>query len=110
IGYIREINILGHAIGQKSNPVKFDWLEKTIKPSMSDRAKSALTINRGNLGFTSHVGGREIDVWVPANKELLSIFEQLHPKKSEGIFFLRWGQSDGEGRLQFVEWFRNVLS
>ncbi|MDV3315246.1 hypothetical protein, partial [Salmonella enterica] len=70
IGYIREINILGHAIGQKSNPVKFDWLEKTIKPSMSDRAKSALTINRGNLGFTSHVGGREIDVWVPANKEL----------------------------------------
>ncbi|HAU3269273.1 TPA: hypothetical protein JDJ25_003945 [Salmonella enterica subsp. salamae] len=110
IGYIREINILGHAIGQKSNPVKFDWLEKTIKPSMSDRAKSALTINRGNLGFTSHVGGREIDVWVPANKELLSIFEQLHPKKSEGMFFLRWGQSDGEGRLQFVEWFRKVLS
>ncbi|MCR2577143.1 VPA1262 family N-terminal domain-containing protein, partial [Salmonella enterica] len=67
-------------------------------------------INRGNLGFTSHVGGREIDVWVPANKELLSIFEQLHPKKSEGMFFLRWGQSDGEGRLQFVEWFRKVLS
>ncbi len=110
IGYIREINILGHAIGQSSNAVKFDWLEKTIKPSMSERAKSALTINRGNLGFTSHVGGREIDVWVPAHKEFLSIFEQLHPKKSEGMFFRRWGQSDGEGRLQFVEWFRKLLS
>lgn len=47
---------------------------------MSDRAKSALTINRGNLGFTSHVGGREIDVWVPANKELLSILNSFTRK------------------------------
>lgn len=110
IGYIRELHFQGHAVGQGGSPVKFDWLEKTTRPSVSARVQAALTINRGNLGFTDRIGGREADPWVPTNRNLASLFARLHPPKSEGRFFLRWGQGDGEGRLQFVEWFRELLA
>lgn len=109
IGYIREIHIQGHLTGGGPGPVKFDWLEKTTRPSVSARTKAALTIKRGNLGFTNRIGGREADPWVPPNRDLVSLFARLHPPKSEGRFFPRWGQGDGEGRLQFVEWFRALL-
>ena len=110
VGYIREIYLQGHAVGHKASPIKFDWLEKATRPSVSARVKAALTINRGNLGFNNQVGRREADPWVPANRDLVSLFARLHPTKSEGRFFLRWGQGDGEGRLQFVEWFRALLA
>lgn len=110
IGYVREINFQGHVVGQGASPVKFDWLEKATRPAMSDRVKAALTVNRGNLGFGNRIGGREADPWVPANRELLSLFARLNPPKSEGQFFQRWSMGDGEGRLQFVEWFRSLLA
>ncbi|KXS32544.1 MAG: Uncharacterized protein AWT59_1313 [Candidatus Gallionella acididurans] len=110
IGYVRELHLQGHLVGHGVSPVKFDWLEKTARPSVSARVKATLTINRGNLGFTNRIGGREADPWVPANRDLVSLFARLHPPKSEGRFFLRWGQGDGEGRLQFVEWFRALLA
>lgn len=110
IGYIREINIQGHAVWQGASPVRFDWLEKATRPAMSDRVKAALTVNRGNMGLGNRVGGREADPWVPANRELLSLFARLHPPKSKGQFFQRWSIGDGEGRLQFVEWFRSLLA
>ena len=109
-GYVRELHLQGHVVGHGASPVKFDWLEKTSRPSVSARVKAALTINRGNQGFTNHIGGREADPWVPANRELVSLFTRLHPQPSEGRFFLRWGQGDSEGRLQFVEWFRALLA
>lgn len=110
IAYIREIHLQSHVVGHRASPVQFDWLEKTTRPSASTRVKAALTIKRGNLGFTNRVGGRGADPWVPVNRDFVSIFARLHPPKSEGQFFLRWGQSDGEGRLQFVEWFRALLA
>ncbi|MFJ7565556.1 VPA1262 family protein [Herminiimonas sp. NPDC097707] len=110
IGYIREVHIQGHMVGHGGSAVKFDWLEKATRPSMSARVRAALTISRGNLGFTNYVGGREADPWVPASRDLTSLFARLHPPKSEGQFFLRWGEGDGEGRLQFVEWFRALLT
>lgn len=110
MGYIREVNFQGHVVGQGASPVKFDWLEKATRPAMSDRVKAALTVNRSNLGFRNRIGGREADPWVPANRELLSLFARLHPPKSEGQFFQRWSMGDGEGRLQFVEWFRSLLA
>jgi hypothetical protein len=110
IGYIREIHFQGHLVGQGASPIKFDWLEKAIRPSVSARAKAALTINRGNPEFTNRVGAREADPWVPANRDLVSLFARLHPPKSEGRFFQRWGLGDGDGRLQFVEWFRALLA
>jgi hypothetical protein len=110
IGYIREIHLQGHVVGHGASSVKFDWLEKATRPSMSARVKAAQMINRGNQGFTNCIGGRETDPWVPANRDLASLFARLHPPKSEGRFFLRWCQGDGEGRLQFVEWFRALLA
>jgi hypothetical protein len=109
IGYVREVHLQGHVVGHGASSVKFDWLEKTARPSVSARVKAALTINRGDLEFTNRIGGREADPWVPVNRDLVSLFARLHPPKSEGRFFLRWGQGDGEGRLQFVEWFRALL-
>lgn len=110
IGYIREFHLQGHLAGHGASAVKFDWLERTTRPSASARVKAALTINRGKLGFNSRIGGREADPWVPSNRNIESLFARLHPSKSEGQFFLRWSQGDGEGRLQFVEWFRGVLT
>ena len=110
VGYIREINLQGHVVGHKASPVKFDWLERATRPSESTRMKAALTINRGDLGFTNRIGGRAADPWVPANRALVTLFARLYPPRSDGQFFLRWGQGDGEGRLQFVEWFRALLA
>lgn len=110
IGYVREFHLQGHVVGHAASPVKFDWLEKATRQSVQARVKAALTINRGSMGFTNRFGGREADPWVPANRDLVSLFARLHPPKSEGQFFLRWGLGDGEGRLQFVEWFRGLLA
>ncbi|MBI5592582.1 MAG: hypothetical protein HY881_19115 [Deltaproteobacteria bacterium] len=110
IGYVREINLQGHVADHGASPVKFDWLEKTARPSVSVRVKSALTINRGDQGFTNRIGDRDADPWVPANRNLKSLLARLHPPRSEGRFFQRWGQGDHEGRLQFVEWFRELLA
>lgn len=110
IGYIREIITQGHISGHRTTPVKFDWLERTTRPSASERMRATLTIDRSNLGFKNRIGGREADPWVPSNHVLKSLFERLHPPKSEGRFFLRWGKSNGEGRLQFVEWFKALLA
>lgn len=110
IGYIREVHLQSHVVGHGASPVKFDWLEKTTRPSSSARVKAALTINRGNQGFTDRIGGRGSDPWVSISRELVSLFARLHPPKSEGKFFLRWGHGDGEGRLQLVEWFRALFA
>ncbi|MCW5297702.1 hypothetical protein DXT88_05885 [Herbaspirillum lusitanum] len=110
INYVREIHFQGYAVGQGASPVKFDWLEKGARSSASTRLKTALTIKRDNHGFASRVGGRGVDSWVPVNRDLLSLFSRFHPPKSEGQFFLRRSQGDGEGRLQFVEWFRALLA
>lgn len=109
IGYVREIHFQGHVVGRGTNPVKFDWLERTTRPAASPRVKAALTISRGNMGHANHIGGHHADPWVPVNRDLVSLFTRLHPPKSEGRFFQRFSRSDGEGRLQFVEWFRALL-
>ncbi len=110
IGYLRELHLQIHVAGHGARSVKFDWLEKTTRPSASARVKAALAIRHGNLDRTDRIGGREADPWVPVNRDLASLVTRLHPPKSEGRFFLRWGQGDGEGRLQFVEWFKRLLA
>ncbi|ATG75921.1 hypothetical protein AN401_12000 [Zobellella denitrificans] len=110
VGYVRELNFQGHLVNHGGSQVKFDWLEKTVRPSVSARAKAALTINRGDLGFGNSIGGRKVDPWVPVNRDLVSLFARLHPPKSEGQFLLRWGNEDPESRLQFIEWFKALLA
>lgn len=110
VGYIREFNFQGHVVNHGGGQVKFDWLEKTVRPSEAVRAKAALTINRGDHGFGNSFGGRKADPWVPVNRELVSLFKRLHPPKSEGQFLLRWGKEDSESRLKFIEWFKTLLA
>lgn len=110
IGYFRDLHLQMHVADHGTRPVKFDWLENATRPSVSARVKAALTINLDNQRFTNSIGGREADPWVSANRDLVSLFTRLHPPQSEGHFFLRWGQDDGEGRLKFVEWFRALLA
>jgi hypothetical protein len=110
MGYVREINIQGRAVGQGGAAVKFDWLEKTTRPTAAARLRAVLTMHRDNLDFASCIGGRGADPWVRVNQDFSTIFKRLHPPKSEGQFFQRWGVGEGDGRLQFVEWFRSLLS
>lgn len=110
IGYVREIHLQGHIVGQNITPVKFDWLEKSTRKGDSNRVKAALAINHDKMGFNNLIGGRKADPWVSINRDLASLFTQLHPPKSDGQFFLRRSQGDGDGRLQFVEWFRSLLT
>jgi len=109
VSYVREIHIQSHALGLSRNAVKFDWLERTARPSATNRVKAALTIDRGSLGFANRIGERKADPWVPVNRDLASLFARLRPPRSDGQFFLRRNQGDGDGRLQFVEWFKTLL-
>lgn len=108
--YIREVNLQGHMVGGGTSPVKFDWLERTTKPPLLARMKAALTINRGNSGFINRIGARDADPWVPINRDLRSLFARLHPPKSDGQFFLRWGHEDSAARVKFFEWFKALLA
>lgn len=110
IYYIREIYLRSNALGLGAGSVKFDWLKKSTRPAASARVKAALSLNDGSMGVTNRIGGRKDDPWVSANRNLVSLFSRLHPPQSEGRFFMRWSQGDGEGRLQFVEWFRTLLA
>jgi len=108
--YVREIHQHGQMIGNMGPSMKFDWLEKVTRPAVSSRVKAALLINRSRHSFSGIVGGRQADPWVIANRDLNSFFERLHPRTTDGKFFMRRDQGDGEGRLQFVEWFKTLLT
>lgn len=108
--YIREVNLQTHVISNNTSPVKFDWLEKNTAPQMVDRVSHVLSFSARNHFSQSKIGGRIIDKWVPENNSLSSLFTKLYPRKSDGRFFPRLGPSNGEGRLQFVEWFKELVS
>lgn len=110
-GFIRSIDLNINSVGNnRLSHTKFDWLEKTTNPNQLQRVHSALTENDSLRNSHSLIGGRDSDPWVKINHNLGSLFKQLHPSKSEAKFFLRWGLSNGEGRLQFVEWFKALLN
>ncbi|MEJ7889890.1 VPA1262 family protein [Acinetobacter baumannii] len=111
IDYIREMHFQSQVVGhRRGRSFKFDWLEKTTRPADKPRVKTALTINHNNQDYAGHVGGREVDSWVPANREIATLFKRLHPQKSNGLFCLRWNQGNNDGRLQLVEWFKALLA
>ena len=96
-------------ISNSSNTVEFDWLEKTTSPRMEHRVSQALTFSAKRNTSQNKIFGREVDQWVPENQELRSLFAKLYPLKSKGGFFPRVSHSNGEGRLQFVEWFQSLI-
>lgn len=108
MSYIKEINFNMHVIGANQQPAKFEWLEKTTKPKQEDKVKALLTPITTSPE-TNTINGRKLDSWVSIDRQFSQKFNQLLPQSSEGQFFLRWGPSDGKGRAQFVEWFKNLF-
>ncbi|GAA5088546.1 VPA1262 family protein [Paenalcaligenes hermetiae] len=109
MSYIREISMNMHLIGTEQQPVKMDWLEKKILPKYSARAQAVLTPNKSKPETTT-IGGRDKEPWVALNRELSEKFKLLKPQASKGKFFLRYGVSQGEGALEFLEWFQKLFS
>jgi hypothetical protein len=111
IGYFRQITINSQLAGQGGGgSVRFDWLEKVTKSAAaSQRLRAAQAINQGGTGFLTHVGDREADPWVPVNRGIRSLFTRAHPPQSDGRFFDRLSDGDGLGRLEFVEWVKDLL-
>lgn len=112
IYYIREISISGIAIGGSSAEVKLGWLDRALKKQLrgSTRVKAAQSVNRGDRGFSSLVGGRQEDPWVAANKKISKLLGIIHPPISEARFFGRLSEGDGTERLQLVEWIKVQFS
>ncbi len=108
MNYIREINLSMHLISDSQTRVRFDWLEKTTTSKMHDRLSQAVSISAKDITTQNTIGGRVIDKWVLENQALNALFSQIHPSKSEGGFFPKYQESYGEGRLQFVEWFKEL--
>lgn len=110
ITYLKEINLRMQVIRNQSNSVKFDWLEKTVNSKQRDRLEAVLAPSKNADISESRIKEEVIDRWVEENQNLKSIFQKLNPPKSSARFFLQWGKSDGEGRLQFVEWFKELIA
>lgn len=110
--YLREISISGHGVGYSSAEVKLGWLDRALKKTLrgSARVKAAQTVNRGDCGFISTVGGRQADPWVTANRKVSELLGILHPPKSEARFFGRLSEGEGTERLQFVEWIKQQFA
>ncbi|WP_139326741.1 VPA1262 family protein [Pseudomonas flexibilis] len=110
--YIREISMSGHSLVGSSPEVKLDWLDYSLKKKLrgAPRVKAAQTVNRGDSGFISVVGGRQADPWVVANKKITELLSVLHPPKSEARFLERLSEGDGTERLQFVEWIKQQFA
>ncbi len=106
--FIREMNLQLSIVSGSSEFNKFEWLEKTVTPQMSDRVAKVLSIKNNNSPMRNNVTTRKADSWVTINRSLRKTFDRIHPKKSDGAFFPKWGTSSGEGRLQFTEWFKSL--
>ncbi len=110
VGYVREITVNGHVNGRGGGSVRLGWLEKVTKSAAaSKRLQAAQTINQGGTGFSTHVGDRKADPWVPINRGVRSLFARVHPPQSDGRFFERLSEGSGLGRLEFVEWVKALL-
>lgn len=107
--YVREIS-LGVSIGSYLRQVKLDWLTKVTRlPADSDRLRNAQTISRGGREGVSLIGGRESDPWVSVNRRARLLLGKFVPSQSQGRFFERHSEGSGLGRLEFVEWWKEIL-
>ena len=112
VGFFREIGFTHHDVSTSfTGIVKLDWMTNVTKMSpKSARIISAQSINQGTVSSSSVVGGRQADPWVLINRNTKAQLEKLQPTPSEGRFFKRYKDGDGLGRLEFVEWIKNILN
>lgn len=112
VAYVREVNLsIYNLTTSVSGTVQSDWLTKVTKlASNSARITNVQSINQGTASSSSVVGGRQNDPWVSINRNARDFFEKLHPPTSEARFFKCYKDGDGLGRLEFVEWIKNILN
>jgi hypothetical protein len=111
VGLVREMNISVNLVSPVSGAVKSDWMTKVTKlPANHDRIIKVQAINQGSASSSSVVGGRQADPWVSINRNNKTLLKKLQPAPSEGRFFERYKDGDGLGRLEFVEWLKNLLN
>lgn len=107
--YMREINLNMHIIGAEQQPVKLDWLENKVPSKHSNRAQALLVPNKSKPE-TITINRRENEQWVALNQQFGEKLKLLNPQPSKGQFFLRYGLSQGEGALEFVEWIKKLFN
>ena len=107
--YMREINLNMHIIGAEQQPVKLDWLEDKVPSKHSNRAQALLVPNKSKPE-TITINRRENEQWVALNQQFGEKLKLLNPQPSKGQFFLRYGLSQGEGALEFVEWIKKLFN
>ena len=110
VTYVRQLNLRAYISGSEAAPIKHDWLEKSARGSTAGRVASVLTPRRQTSAFSDEMGGRGPDPWVRANRKFSELLERADPPRSGGGFFPRVADSNGEGRLQFAEWLKALLS
>lgn len=106
---IREMHQQMHVAGG-SVTVKNDWLALALKPIHRARLDAVQQLARRTVGMSSVIGGRKADPWVPANRQIGGLLDQLVPQKSEGRFYDRVYEGDSAGRLEFAEWLRKLFA
>jgi hypothetical protein len=109
--FIREMNTSIHLMSSFSGTVKSDWMTKSAKlPVNHEKITKAQSINQGSETLNSIVGGRKADPWVSINRDNNKLLKKALPTPSDGRFFECYKEGNGLGRLEFVEWIKNILN
>lgn len=97
-------------VGGGSFTVKNDWLALALRPIHQPRLDAVQQLARRTVGMSSVIGGRKVDPWVPANRQIGGLLNQIVPQKSEGRFYDRVYEGDSTGRLEFAEWLKKLFA
>lgn len=110
VSYFRNFNLnFTHSATSISKKVQLDWLTKTTPPDIDpSRIINALTIHRDNA-LQHHNEYQGLDPWEAINKQNITLLGNTKTSKSEGRFFERYSEGDGDGRIEFVEWIKTTL-
>ncbi|MCK5346798.1 MAG: hypothetical protein KAR20_25495, partial [Candidatus Heimdallarchaeota archaeon] len=108
VGYIREISLKGQ-INPIAGQVKSSWLSKHASSYDKDRIRRIETIKQRSIGFESIIGGRTDDPWVPINRNIRNTISKYKEFSSDGRFFDQYKQGEGSGRIEFAEWYKDVV-
>lgn len=114
--YVREIHSTIEIASLKQNSPKLDlgWVyEHQKKGDEKQSLKQKVALKNNNLNISRNARKfREKDPWVISNREVESQLSRLpieKKPKSNSLFFPKWEQGEGSGRVSFVKWFSQVL-
>lgn len=114
--YIREIHSTIEIASSRNNLPKLDleWVyEHQKKGDVKQNVKLNNALKGNDLNISRNARQfREKDPWVISDREIETQLSNLRvgkQTKSNSLFFPKWEQGEGSGRVSFVKWFANVL-